>query len=163
MIEWWMLSLIFIIKYSSVNSTIYQCNYTVIKSDQSSDTCIASQCYQFVDLYSLMVYPNTCKTSLLLLSFSSYRNFSLFLSRLEWKLGDLFPSQLINEVRQLIIFVDKVDSNDQPFDHNELIRLGVNIDLYTLYIREMKNVNYLRGSIHYDPENVEWNIIKIKL
>ena len=53
--------------------------------------------------------------------------------------------------------------NDRPFDHDELIHLGINIDLYILYIRNIQNKNYLYGSIHYDPNNPEWNIIKIKL
>jgi hypothetical protein len=166
MIQWWMIisfSLLFLIKYSYVDCMNNKCNYIVKKSDNSSLTCIANQCYQFIDLLSIMVEPKTCKTSLLFLSFSSYKKFILFRDQLQWKIGDLFSSQLINENRQFILFLDQLDYDDRPFDYDELIHLGINIDFYTLYIRNIQNKNYLYGSIHYDPNNPEWYIIKIKL
>ncbi len=166
MIEWRMITyfaFLFLIKYCYVDCIHNQCNYTVKKSDNSSERCIADQCYKFVDLISIMFEAKNCKTSILLLSFSSYKNFILFRDQLEWRIGDLFLSRMINEDRQLILFVDQLDYNDKPFDHNELIRLGIHIDLYILYIKNIKNKNNLYGLIHYDINNPEWNIIKIKL
>jgi hypothetical protein len=161
MIQWWMIICFFFLSY--INCTHNQCNYTIKKSDNSTDTCVADQCDQFVDLLSIMVQPKTCKTSILRLRFSSYKNFILFRDELQWKIGDLFLSRSINKDRELILFVDELDYDDRPFDHDQLIYLGINIDLYILYIRNIQNKNYLYGSIHYDPDYPQWNIIKIKL
>lgn len=162
--HWYMITyFIFLIEYSYINCRDNQCNYIVRKSDNSSDRCIINQCYKFVDLISIMVLPKACKTSIVLLSFTTYKNFLLFRNQLQWKIGDLFFSQSINKDRQFILFLDQLDYNDRPFDHDELIQLGINIDLYILYIKNIQDKNYLYGSIHYDPNNPQWNIIKIKL
>jgi hypothetical protein len=163
MIQWWMICFFFLIKYSFINCKDYQCNYTITKSDNSTEKCFNNQCYQYLDIISIMVEPKTCKTSFLSLSFSSYKNYILFRDRLEWKLGDLFSSRWINEDRQLILFIDYLDYDDKPFDHNELIRLGINIDFYIIYIRHIENKMYLYGSIQYDPNYPEWHFIKLKL
>jgi hypothetical protein len=164
MIQWWIITLfLFLIKYSYINCISNQCNYIVKKCDNSWDRCVGDQSYKFIDLLSIMVEPKDCKTSILLLSFSSYKKFLLFRDQLQWKLGDLFLSKSFNSNRQLILFLDQLDYNDQPFDYNELIHLGINIDLYILYIKNIKNKNYLYGLIHHDINNPQWNIIKIKL
>jgi hypothetical protein len=124
---------------------------------------MSDECYKFVDFISIMVKPKTCKTSFLSLSFSSYKSFVLFRDRLEWKIGDLFLSRSKNEVRQLILFINRLDYNDRPFDHDQLILLGVNIDFYIIHIREILNKIYLYQSIHYDPDNPQWNILKLRL
>jgi hypothetical protein len=110
-----------------------------------------------------MVQPNNCKTKLLYLLFSSYKSFDLFLNRIEWKLGDLFPRRLNNKIRLLRIYFNSIDDDDQPLDQNQLIRLGNNIDFYQLYIRNFKNQNHLDKLIHYDPNDPIWFIIKVQL
>jgi len=161
MIQWWVLFVL--LKYPLVNCDDYQCNYIVNKSDNTFDICISNQCNQFLNPYSIMVEPKNCKTKILYLAFSSYKNFSLFLNRIKWKLGDLFPSKLTNEIRQLRIYISHIDSDDQPIHHNELIRLGINIDLYELYLQNITKNNYLYELIHYDSINPQWDIIKIQL
>ncbi len=163
MIQWLMIILLYLIQYSFVNSTNDQCNYIVTKSDNSNSTCFAHQCYQFIDLLSIIVQPKTCKTSRLFLSFSSYKNFILFRDQLKWKIGDLFSSESIDKYRILTLFIDQLEFDDRPFDYDELIHLGINIDYYILFIRNIQNKNYLHGLIHYDTNFPQWNIIKIKL
>jgi len=158
-----MISFSFLLKSCFINCLTNSCDYIISKSDNSSSICISDQCYKFVDFISIMVKPKTYKTSFLSLSFSSYKTFVLFRDRLEWKWGDLFLSRSKNKVRQLILFLNRLDYNDRPFDHDQLILLGVNIDFYIIYIREILNKSYLYESIHYDPDNPQWNILKLQL
>ncbi|CAF1376996.1 unnamed protein product [Adineta steineri] len=163
MIQWYIICFFFLIKFNSINCIKSQCNYTIINSDNSSSICSGDECYQYIDIYSIIVKPNTCKTSLLILSFSSYKKFLLFRDKFDWNLGDLFSfRQINNEIRQFILFLDQLDYDDKPFDRDQLIKLGMNIDLYTIYIKNIQNKNYLYGSIHYDLNYPQWNIIKIK-
>ncbi|CAF4965790.1 unnamed protein product [Rotaria sp. Silwood1] len=138
------------------------CNYIVNKSNNSIDLCVSYQCDKYVDPYSIMVTPNNCKTNILYLSFSSYKNYRLFLDRTTWKLGDLFSSKSILRNRLLRIFIDYIDNDDQPVQHNELIRLGNHIDLYELFIKNLPNNHYLYQSIHYDRNYPQWYIIKVQ-
>ncbi|CAF1480104.1 unnamed protein product, partial [Rotaria sordida] len=138
------------------------CYYMINKSDNSIDSCISDQCYKYIDPYSIMVTPNNCKTNLLYLSFSSYKNYSLFINRIKWKLSDLFPSRSINGIRLLRIFINYIDYDDQPVNHNELIRLGNHIDLYELFIKNLPNNYYLDQLIHYDQNYPQWYIIKVQ-
>ena len=144
------------------HSTSYLCSYVVNTTNSTIDKCRSDQCNRFLDPYSIMVKPKSCKTKLLYLSFSSYKKFSLFLHRIKWKLGSLFSSSLKNG-RQLRIYIDQIDNDDRPVSHNELIRLGVNIDLYELYIKKIPKPNHLDRLIRYDTNNPEWCIIKVKL
>jgi len=161
MINWWILFVL--MKYMLVNCDDYLCNYIINKFDNTFDICTSNECDKFVDPYSIMVKPNNCKTKIFSLSFSSYKNFNLFLNRIKWKLGDLFPSKLNNDIRQLRIFIKHLDFDDQPIHHNELIRLGINIDLYQLYLQNITKNNYLYPLIHYDSNNPQWDIIQIQL
>ena len=138
-----------------------ECNYRIIKSNNQSDQCVGTQCFQFEDISSLIVEPKTCKTSFLSLSFSSYEHFLLFRQRLQWKLGDLFVrKQPTNEIRHLILYLNELEYSARPFDHEQLIELGIHIDLFSIWIRQIHNKNYLEGLRHYHPQ---WNIIQVKL
>ena len=147
----------------SVHGTSEMCTYVVTKSDNSTEKCAMNECSKYIDLFSVMVEPKTCKTSLLVLSFSSYENFVLFRDQLQWNIGNLFPSERIDQNRQLILFLDKLNSNDRPFDHDQLVQLGNNIDYYILYVKNIENPNSYDGLIHYDPSNPLWNILQVKL
>ncbi|CAF1039756.1 unnamed protein product [Rotaria magnacalcarata] len=163
MFQWSIISfLVIFIKSFEVNTIDNLCNYIVSKSDNGFDICLSDQCNKYMDPYEIMVKPNNCKTELLYLSFSSYKNFSLFVNRIPWKLGDLFPSKLNNQIRLLRIFIDYMDNDDQPTDHNELIRLGIHIDLYELFIKNITNNNKLHGLIHYDQNYPQWFIVKVE-
>jgi hypothetical protein len=161
MLRWWILFLL--IKYIEVKSIDDLCNYIITKSDNSYDICLSDECDKFIDPYLIMVKPNNCKTKILYLSFSSYKTFSLFLNRIQWKLGYLFPSKLNNDFRLLRIYLNEIDDDDQPIDHNQLNRLGINIDVYQLYILNIPEKKYFYGLIHYDPNYPQWNIIKVQL
>jgi hypothetical protein len=161
MIQWWILFVL--TQYKLFKCDDYLCNYIVNKSDNTMDICISNECNKFIDPYSIMVKPNNCKTKILYLAFSSYKNYDLFLNRIKWKLGDLFPFKLNNYIRLLRIYIKQIDFDDQPIDHNQLIRLGINIDLYQLYLQNITINNYLYKSIHYDSNDPEWDIIKIQL
>ncbi|CAF2810948.1 unnamed protein product [Rotaria sp. Silwood2] len=164
MYQWLIISLLFVlIKLNKVSSIDNLCYYMVNKSDYTIDICLSDQCYKYIDPYSIMVKPNNCKTNLLCLSFSSYKNYHLFINRTIWKLGDLFPSRSINQNRILRIFIHFIDYDDQPVHHNELIRLGNNIDLYELFIKNFTNNSYLHQLIHYDQNYPQWYIIKVQL
>jgi len=161
---WWINSILLIlIKFNSMNCSDDLCNYKIIESDLSFNLCISDQCHKYLDPYLIMVQPNNCKTNLLYLLFSSYKSFDLFLNRIEWKLGDLFPRRLNNKNRLLRIYLNSIDDDDQPLDQNQLIRLGNNIDSYQLYIRNFKNKTHLHKLIHYDPNDPIWFIIKVIL
>jgi hypothetical protein len=110
-----------------------------------------------------MVTPNHCKTKNVSLAFSSYKTFTLFLNRISWKLGDLFPSKLNNHIRLLRIYIKQIDFDDQPIDQYELYRLGRNFDLYQLYLQNLPKNNSLYQLIHYDPNNPQWDVINIQL
>ncbi|CAF1567806.1 unnamed protein product, partial [Rotaria sordida] len=74
MYKWSIISLLFVI--IKINCMDNICYYMVTKSDNNIDSCISDQCYKNIDPYSIMVTPNNCKTNLLYLSFSSYKNYS---------------------------------------------------------------------------------------
>ena len=157
------LFLLILIEVLSINCASEMCDYIVRKPDNSTERCTMNECSKYVDLLSIMVEPKTCKTSFLALSFSSYENFVLFRNRLQWRIANLFSSERMNENRRLILFLDKLNSNDRPFDHDQLIELGNNLDDYILYIKTIENPNSYDGLIHYDPSNPQWNIIQVKL
>lgn len=157
------LFLLAFVKLNSANSIDYLCNYTVEKSDHNLDACLSNQCNKFLDPYSIMVKQNDCKTKSLYLAFSSFKKFDSFINRMTWKLGDLFPSRSQNELRTLRIYINRIDDEDQPVHHNELIRLGAHIDLYELYISYIPENDYLHELSHYDPNDPQWYIIKVKL
>ncbi|CAF3662414.1 unnamed protein product [Rotaria sp. Silwood1] len=164
MYQWSIISLLFIlIQLNKVKTMDNFCNYIVNKSDNSIDICISYQCNKYVDPYSIMVTPNNCKTNILYLSFSSYKNYHLFLDRIQWKLGDLFSSKSSIGNRVLRIFINYIDNDDKPVHHNELIRLGNHIDLYELFIKNLPNNYHLYQSIHYDRNYPQWHIIKVEL
>lgn len=151
--------LFILIKSFEINS----CNYKINKIDSTFDICVNNKCNNYIDPYSIMVIPNNCKTDLLYLSFSTYKTYSLFLNKTQWKLTDLYQSKQNNKIRLLRIFIYSIDNDDKPIDHNQLIRLGFNIDLYELFIKNITNQYYLNRFIHYDLNYPQWFIIKIKL
>ncbi len=153
MIIWWILFILF--KSSSIYCDDYLCNYLVNKSDNTLDVCMNNKCHEFVDPHWIMVRPNNCKTK--------YKKFHLFLNRIQWKLGDLFPSKINNQIRQLRIYLKHIDFDDRPIDQNELNRLGFNIDLYQLYLQNITPNNHLYQLIHYDLNEPQWDIIQIQL
>jgi hypothetical protein len=161
MIQWWILFIL--LKSSLINCDDYLCHYLVNKSDNILDVCMSNKCNEFVDPNWIMVRPNNCKTKYFSLTFSTYKKFHLFLNQIQWKLGDLFPSKVNNQIRQLRIYIKQIDFDDQPIDQNQLIRLGFNIDLYQLYLQNITSNNYLYQLIHYDPNEPEWDIIRIQL
>lgn len=161
MVRW--LILFLLIKYIEVKSIDDMCNYIITKFDETYDICISDECNKFVDPYLIMVKPNDCKTKILYLSFSSYKNYSLFLNRIKWKLSYLFPSKINNHIRLLRIYLNHIDYDDQPIHQNELNRLGINIDSYQLYIKNIQDKNKFYGLIHYDPNDPQWDIIKVQL
>jgi len=161
MIQWWILFILF--KSSLINCDDYLCHYVVNKSDNTFDVCMNNKCNEFVDPNWIMVRPIDCKTKYFSLTFSTYKKFHLFLNQIQWKLGDLFPSKVNNQIRQLRIYVKQIDFDDQPIDQNQLIRLGFNIDLYQLYLQNITPNNHLYQLIHYDPNEPEWDIIRIQL
>ena len=156
-------SLLIFLQIVCVNCSMEMCNYIVRKSDNSSERCLMNECLKYVDILSMMVEPKTCKTSLVVLAFSSFEKFVLFRDQLKWKIGDLFPSKRINENRQLILYFDQLNANDRPIDHHQLIQLGNHIDHLILHFKFIENQTLYHGLIHSDPNNLQWKTIQVKL
>ncbi|CAF1414510.1 unnamed protein product [Adineta ricciae] len=132
MIQLRLLSLFVLFQYSFAN----QCIYLIIKSDNTTDRCLNSNCSQFLDIKSLIVQPKICKTDQLSFAFSSYKTFVTFRHGLGWRLGDLFHSEFNSHVnRQLILYLNEINEDDQPFDYKELIHLGIYLDFYIIFVK----------------------------
>lgn len=157
------LSLLIVLGIVWENNCVEMCDYLIVKSDNSSERCSMNECGKFGDILSIMVEPKTCKTSSVILSFSSYENFVFFRDQLNWQIGHLFPSKRTNENRQLILYLDQLKSNDRPIDHHQLVQLGSNIDYFILHIKFIENPALYYGLIHSDPNNPQWNTIQIRL
>ena len=151
-------------RVSSVNT---ECEYRLSPWNQTSprvSVCRSEQCGRVTDPESIIVHPLDCKSRSLSLTFSSWTRFDDFLNRLQWPLSSLFSSRWNGNVqRRLTIFLHRLDRDDQPLSHDQLLRLGEHIDLYTLLVYSMANPSYFLQSIHHDLHYPRWNIFHVKL
>ncbi|UJR17856.1 hypothetical protein I4U23_004755 [Adineta vaga] len=153
--------LLLIFSINFVNCLENLCNYLIKNFDTTFDLCLSNECNKYLDPYVLSVKPNDCKTHSVYLSFSSFQTYELFLNRIQWKLSNLFPKKS-QQIRLLRIYLNQIDSNDYPTHENHLNRLGNHIDIYQLYIQNLTTQNSLQRFIHYDPNDPQWFIIKIR-
>ena len=127
------------------------------------DRCRDDQCRHSIDPHRLQVQPIDCKTDRLSLAFSSYEDFRRFRTNLRWQLSGIFPRRSSSEERRLSIFVKRVKFTDHPLNHQELIELGDQIDLYQLFFLHAENEDYFPQSRFIDPVVSPWTSFQVKL
>lgn len=159
-----LITLVFLKIFLFLQSNANECHYIINRLDGKYDLCESEKCDRILDPYLIEVKPLNCKTTKLYLKFSTFKNYQLFLKRIQWKLSDLFPIKpKENEQRLLRIYLLNIDRDDKLIDHSQLSQLGFHIDQYQLFIENLNQIQTFNPILHYHYNEPQWNIIQIQL
>jgi hypothetical protein len=138
------------------------CEYDLLHLNGSVHRCLSDQCDQSVNPSSLKIVDRLCRTSFLSLSFSTYEQFLVFLDQLSYPLSELFLGQS-SIVRVFRLFVHQLNDADHPFAYEEVMRLGIQIDLYQLFVLHLPRLFSHRHSIDRHPEYPQCSLVQMKM
>ena len=151
-----------------LNNNKTNCIYQLKLSNKTElKECFSDECSIYFDPIQIFINLEQCQEKLnsLTLSFSNYKNFLFFQNNLQPnKLSNYLTRKIHqNDQRQIKIFLNYLEFDENPLNHQELLRLGSNLDFYQLFIRQINKTSFYSQSIFHHENYSNWNIFQVKL